>query len=203
MHVVLPRNAARCGARVTVHEQGRQTSSKCCASRCCANYKSPSASPPCPALSPRKSSKRGHCVQLYGPVALYYLTAGNCSEALAADIAAASQPYVPSPANIGWEVWVGAIAGVIPFAIGSYQFVARILIQRRCPRCSGSGLVERGPFLRKCPECGGFFPWQGWKQFLTSTATPGNGGVLRQPRNQGDVIYKIPPKAKDKDQNKS
>lgn len=53
--------------------------------------------------------------------------AGNCSEALAADIAAASQPYVPSPANIGWEVWVGAIAGVIPFAIGSYQFVARIV----------------------------------------------------------------------------
>lgn len=64
------------------------------------------------------------------------------------------------------------------------------LIQRRCSRCSGSGLVERGPFLRKCPECGGFFPWQGWKRFLTSTATPGNGGVLRQPRNQDGVIYK-------------
>ena len=64
------------------------------------------------------------------------------------------------------------------------------LIQRRCPRCSGSGLIERGPFLRKCPECGGFFPWQGWKQFFTSTATPGNGGVLRQPRNQDGVIYK-------------
>ena len=64
------------------------------------------------------------------------------------------------------------------------------LIQRRCPRCSGSGLVERGPFLRKCPECGGFFPWQGWKQFLKSTAAPGNGGVLRQPRNQDGVIYR-------------
>lgn len=64
------------------------------------------------------------------------------------------------------------------------------LIQRRCQRCDGSGLVERGPFLRKCPECGGFFPWQGWKRFLTSTATPGNGGVLRQPRNQDGVIYK-------------
>ena len=64
------------------------------------------------------------------------------------------------------------------------------LIQRRCSRCDGSGLVERGPFLRKCPECGGFFPWQGWKRFLTSTATPGNGGVLRQPRNQDGVIYK-------------
>ena len=64
------------------------------------------------------------------------------------------------------------------------------LIQRRCGKCNGSGLVERGPFLRKCPECGGFFPWQGWKQFLTSTAAPGNGGVLRQPRNQDGVIYR-------------
>ena len=64
------------------------------------------------------------------------------------------------------------------------------LIQRRCEKCDGSGLVERGPFLRKCPECGGFFPWQGWKQFLTSTAAPGNGGVLRQPRNQEGVIYR-------------
>ncbi len=64
------------------------------------------------------------------------------------------------------------------------------LIQKRCEKCDGSGLVERGPFLRKCPECGGFFPWQGWKQFLTSTAAPGNGGVLRQPRNQEGVIYR-------------
>lgn len=64
------------------------------------------------------------------------------------------------------------------------------LIQRRCPKCEGSGLVERGTILRKCPECGGFFPWQGWKQFLTSTAAPGNGGVLRQPRNQDGVIYR-------------
>ncbi|KAL3147611.1 hypothetical protein ABBQ38_014662 [Trebouxia sp. C0009 RCD-2024] len=198
MQVILPRNAARCDAPVTIQAHGRQTSS-----RCRATHKSPAAPPPCPAPSPRKSPKRDHFVQLYGTVALYYLTAGNCGAALADDIAAASQPYVPSPVNVGWEVWVGAIAGVIPFAIGSYQFVARILIQRRCPRCSGSGLVERGPFLRKCPECGGFFPWQGWKQFLTSTATPGNGGVLRQPRNQDGVIYKIPPKAKDKAQNKS
>ena len=133
---------------------------------------------------------------------------------------------MPSPVNIGWEVYAGAIAGVIPFAIGSYQFIARIvsllavkglsqalaihtsrssyvvaqsivsrfadlqLIQRRCSRCNGSGLIERGPFLRKCPECGGFFPWQGWKRFFTSTAAPGNGGVLRQPRNQDGVIYR-------------
>lgn len=31
-------------------------------------------------------------------------------------------------------------------------------------------------YLRKCVECGGFFPWVSWKLFLTSTAAPGNGG---------------------------
>ena len=55
------------------------------------------------------------------------INAGSCGAAFAADAAAATQPYVPSPINIGWEVYVGAIAGVIPFAIGSYQFVARIV----------------------------------------------------------------------------
>ncbi|DBB01007.1 TPA: hypothetical protein ACH3X1_000911 [Trebouxia sp. C0004] len=126
-------------------------------------------------------------------VLLAFIASGNHNAAFAAE----SQGYVPSPVTVGWEIYAGAIAGVIPFAIGSYQFIARILIQRRCEKCDGSGLVERGPLLRKCPECGGFFPWQGWKQFFTSTAAPGNGGVLRQPRNQEGVIYRIPPKAKD------
>lgn len=53
--------------------------------------------------------------------------AGSCGAAFAADAAAGTQPYVPSPINVGWEIYVGAIAGVIPFAIGSYQFVARIV----------------------------------------------------------------------------
>ncbi len=53
------------------------------------------------------------------------------------------------------------------------------LIQRRCKVCSGKGLVasSRGTGrLRKCPECGGFFPWVSWRLFLTSNASPGNGG---------------------------
>ena len=53
--------------------------------------------------------------------------AGEASLGFAADTVSAGQPYVPSPVNIGWEVYAGAIAGVIPFAIGSYQFVARIV----------------------------------------------------------------------------
>ncbi|KAL0038996.1 hypothetical protein WJX77_004535 [Trebouxia sp. C0004] len=137
----------------------------------------------CPSMQPH----------LCEAVLLAFIASGNHNAAFAAE----SQGYVPSPVTVGWEIYAGAIAGVIPFAIGSYQFIARILIQRRCEKCDGSGLVERGPLLRKCPECGGFFPWQGWKQFFTSTAAPGNGGVLRQPRNQEGVIYRIPPKAKD------
>ena len=58
--------------------------------------------------------------------------AGNCGAAFAADATAATQPYVPSPINVGWEIYVGAIAGVIPFAIGSYQFVARIVSNYHC-----------------------------------------------------------------------
>jgi len=56
--------------------------------------------------------------------------------------------------------------------------------------CSGSGLVQKGRFARKCPECGGFFPWQGWRRFFTSTAAPGNGGPLRAPRGQTSVLYR-------------
>ncbi len=38
------------------------------------------------------------------------------------------------------------------------------LIQRRCEVCGGSGLVRRGVGQRKCPQCGGFFPWISWRQ---------------------------------------
>ena len=65
------------------------------------------------------------------------LRAGYCGVASAAD--GAAQPYVPSPVHIGWEVWVGAIAGVIPFAIGSYQFIARIVSM--CRACCTANLV--------------------------------------------------------------
>ena len=64
----------------------------------------------------------------------------------------------------------------------------------RCEKCEGSGLLKKGKFYRKCNECGGFFPWQGWKLFFTSTASPGNGGPLMQPRGQTSVLYKVPPK---------
>ena len=51
------------------------------------------------------------------------LDAGSQNAAFAAE----SQHYAPSPVTVGWEIYAGAIAGVIPFAIGSYQFIARIV----------------------------------------------------------------------------
>lgn len=114
--------------------------------------------------------------------------------ARAAEGSATASTYVPGPVEVGWQIWVGFLAGVIPFAIGSWEFVKRLLIQQRCTECSGRGLVQRGKLLRKCPDCGGFFPWISWRLFLTSTASPGNGGPLQQPRGQTSVFYKVPPK---------
>jgi hypothetical protein len=76
------------------------------------------------------------------------------------------------------------------------------LIQRRCKVCNGSGLVARGRGQRKCPECGGFFPWISWKMFLSANARPGNGGghlvlllllhacnaALRKEKNSLDLV---------------
>jgi hypothetical protein len=52
---------------------------------------------------------------------------------------------------------------------------------------------SKGTALLKCAQCGGFFPWLGWKTFFTSTASPGNGGPLLQPKGQTSVLYTVPP----------
>ncbi|KAK2987087.1 hypothetical protein RJ640_004813 [Escallonia rubra] len=39
--------------------------------------------------------------------------------------------------------------------------------QRRCGECGGSGLVMRDKECIRCPECGGFLPWQSWKRFFS------------------------------------
>ncbi|GIL97533.1 hypothetical protein Vretimale_3176, partial [Volvox reticuliferus] len=132
-------------------------------------------------------------------------SAGGGMDLTAAELAAAGVTtvvppgYVPSPLEPGWEVWLGFVAGVVPFAIGAYEFGKRIIIQLRCEQCGGRGLVPsagpgRDKYLRKCPQCGGFFPWISWKMFLTSTAAPGNGGPLQQPRGQTSVFYSVPEK---------
>ena len=46
--------------------------------------------------------------------------------------ALAAGTYIPSDlgdGSVGFEVWVGFVAGVIPFAIGSWEFGKRIVSQ--------------------------------------------------------------------------
>ena len=97
-------------------------------------------------------------------------------------------PHAPSPDG--------------PASRAAYEFGKRILIQRRCARCGGSGLIQRTlpagvtadagmQQLRKCTSCGGFLPWVSWRYFFTSAATPGNGGALRAPQGQTGVLYDV------------
>ena len=115
-----------------------------------------------------------------------------------------------SPTTPGPEIWVGAAVPLAVFALGAWEFTKRILIQRRCAVCAGTGLVTMGggggggssasssssssstPRLVKCRACGGFFPWQSWSRFLSSA--PGNGGPLQQPTlpRQTGVVYRVP-----------
>ena len=62
--------------------------------------------------------------------------------------------YVPSPMEVGWEIYMGAFIGVVPFIVASYEFGKRVVIQRRCEVCRGSGLVSRKGKLVKCKSCG-------------------------------------------------
>ena len=88
-----------------------------------------------------------------------------------------------------WQIYYGFAAGLLPFVIAAYEFGKRIIIQRQCELCKGSGLIQKGRYMRKCTSCGGFLPWQSWGQFLTSEA--GNGGVVRVPKGQTSVFYNV------------
>ncbi|XP_068339737.1 uncharacterized protein [Pyrus communis] len=73
----------------------------------------------------------------------------------------------PTPVVITWQIVVGAIAGVTPFVVAGIEFSKRIIAQKRCEVCRGSGLVLTKDNYVKCPECGGFLPWQSWKRFFS------------------------------------
>ncbi|XP_027333178.1 uncharacterized protein LOC113848025 [Abrus precatorius] len=73
----------------------------------------------------------------------------------------------PVPVEVTWQIVVGAIAGVTPFVVAGIEFNKRIIAQRRCEKCGGSGLVLREKEYFRCPECGGFLPWQSWKRFFS------------------------------------
>ncbi|KAG5551009.1 hypothetical protein RHGRI_009439 [Rhododendron griersonianum] len=74
----------------------------------------------------------------------------------------------PAQAEISWQIVVGALAGVTPFVVAGIEFSKRIIAQRRCGVCGGSGLVLRDKkYYFRCPGCGGFLPWQSWKRFFS------------------------------------
>ncbi|KAK7837146.1 hypothetical protein CFP56_021643 [Quercus suber] len=60
----------------------------------------------------------------------------------------------PAGVEVTWQIVVGAIAGVTPFVVAGIEFSKRIIAQRRCVVCGGSGLVLREKDYFKCPECG-------------------------------------------------
>ncbi|XP_038973387.1 uncharacterized protein LOC103698011 isoform X2 [Phoenix dactylifera] len=68
------------------------------------------------------------------------------------------------PVELTWQV---AVAGITPFVVAGIEFGKRIVAQRKCGVCGGSGLVLRNDFYVRCPGCGGFLPWQSWKRFFT------------------------------------
>ncbi|KMT12910.1 hypothetical protein BVRB_4g089950 [Beta vulgaris subsp. vulgaris] len=73
----------------------------------------------------------------------------------------------PAQAQLTWQIIVGSLAGVIPFIVAGIEFSKRIVAQRRCEVCGGSGLLLRDKNYFKCPGCGGFLPWQSWKRFFS------------------------------------
>jgi hypothetical protein len=106
-----------------------------------------------------------------------------------------SQSFASSLSEAGiepWQLWFGFVVGLAPFVIASYEFGKRILIQKRCALCSGTGLIRAGKYSnkRKCTQCGGFLPWESWGRFF-DVSSPGNGGVLRVPAGQTSVIYDV------------
>ncbi|XP_062206950.1 uncharacterized protein LOC133908801 isoform X1 [Phragmites australis] len=84
----------------------------------------------------------------------------------AAAVAAAADAPLP-PAQVTWQIVVGAVAGVTPFVVAGVEFGKRIIAQKKCEVCGGSGLVAKNDYYVRCQGCGGFLPWQSWRRFFT------------------------------------
>ncbi|KAJ6831970.1 uncharacterized protein M6B38_344905 [Iris pallida] len=74
---------------------------------------------------------------------------------------------VSGTVEITWQIVVGALAGITPFIVAGIEFGKRIVAQKKCKVCGGSGLVLEDDSYYRCPDCGGFLPWQSWKRFFT------------------------------------
>eukprot|EP01018_Ginkgo_biloba_P017647 Gb_31685 [translate_table: standard] len=73
----------------------------------------------------------------------------------------------PISSQLAWQTIVGALAGVTPFIVAGIEFSKRIIAQKKCSVCKGSGLVQREEYYFRCYRCGGFLPWQSWKRFFS------------------------------------
>ncbi|XP_057966540.1 uncharacterized protein LOC131156680 isoform X2 [Malania oleifera] len=60
----------------------------------------------------------------------------------------------PTQVSLTWQIVVGAVAGVAPFVVAGIEFSKRIMAQRKCQVCAGSGLVLREKYYIRCPACG-------------------------------------------------
>ncbi|GAA0144104.1 hypothetical protein LIER_04632 [Lithospermum erythrorhizon] len=61
----------------------------------------------------------------------------------------------PAQVEITWEIVLGTLAGVTPFVVAGIEFSKRIVKQRECKACGGSGLVLRDDkYYFRCPRCG-------------------------------------------------
>ncbi|BAD87351.1 hypothetical protein [Oryza sativa Japonica Group] len=91
---------------------------------------------------------------------------GPSAAAAVAAAAASAAADVPPP-QITWQIVVGAVAGVTPFVVAGVEFGKRIIAQKKCEICGGSGLVMKKDYYVRCQGCGGFLPWQSWRRFFT------------------------------------
>ncbi|GJN17594.1 hypothetical protein PR202_gb04673 [Eleusine coracana subsp. coracana] len=83
-----------------------------------------------------------------------------------ASAAAAADASLPPP-QVTWQIVVGAVAGATPFIVAGVEFSKRIIAQKKCEVCGGSGLVPKNDYYVRCQGCGGFLPWQSWRRFFT------------------------------------
>ncbi|PWA78463.1 hypothetical protein CTI12_AA215050 [Artemisia annua] len=75
--------------------------------------------------------------------------------------------FAPGDPEITWQIVVGTFAGVTPFVVAGIEFSKRIVAQKKCTECGGSGLVLIEKEYIRCPNCGGFLPWQSWQRFFS------------------------------------
>ncbi|KZV49903.1 hypothetical protein F511_40300 [Dorcoceras hygrometricum] len=60
----------------------------------------------------------------------------------------------PAQPELTWQIVTGALAGVTPFVVAGIEFSKRIVAQKKCSVCKGSGLVSRdNKYYFRCPAC--------------------------------------------------